>query len=140
LASTSTPLGVALLSANSISLAYGNSTTLSSVGGFPTANWCGGCPGACEVVAGQLSMVSSQTRQTRAWDGTPDRLRQSSPPSIKGRSALRLQLTCRSLRVLGEFIAWRLRTLPAYQIGTALKIFPPLTHFPWRVLRPLTKL
>lgn len=104
LASTSTPLGVALLSANSISFAYGNSTTLSSVGGFPTANWCGGCPGACEVVAGQLSMVSSQTRQTRAWDGTPDRLRQSSPPSIKGRSALRLQLTCRSLRVLGNLL------------------------------------
>src|SRR5690348_7926697 len=52
----------------------------------------------------QLSMVSSQTRQTRAWDGTPDRLRQSSPPSIKGRSALRLQLTCRSLRVLGNLL------------------------------------
>jgi len=45
-------VGVALLSANTISLAYGSSTTISSVGGFDTANWFGGCPGAAEVRAG----------------------------------------------------------------------------------------
>jgi hypothetical protein len=50
----STSVGVALLSANTISLAYGSSTTISSVGGFPTANWVGGCPGAAEVVAGTI--------------------------------------------------------------------------------------
>ena len=47
-------VGVALLSANTISLAYGNSTTISSVGGFNTANWCGGAEGAAHVVAGTI--------------------------------------------------------------------------------------
>jgi hypothetical protein len=47
-------VGVALLSANTISLAYGNSTTISSVGGFPTANWSSGAPGAAQVYAGTI--------------------------------------------------------------------------------------
>jgi len=73
LASTSTPLGVALLTANSISFAYGNSTTLSSVGGFPTANWCGGCPGACEVVAGTIvnGFVTNSANPSLGWNPGP---------------------------------------------------------------------
>jgi hypothetical protein len=43
-----------LLSANTISLAYGNSTTISSVGGFPTAGWSSGAPGAAQVYAGTI--------------------------------------------------------------------------------------
>src|SRR5215831_19962008 len=54
LASASTPLGVALLSANSVTIAYGQTTTLSSAGGFKAVNWCGGCPGVAQVYAGTL--------------------------------------------------------------------------------------
>ena len=51
-------VGVALLSANTISLAYGNSTTISSVGGFPTANWSSGAPGAAMSMQEQSLMDS----------------------------------------------------------------------------------
>jgi len=140
LASTSTPLGVALLSANSISFAYGNSTTLSSVGGFPTANWCGGCPGACEVVAGTIvnGFVTNSANPSLGWNPGPTAT--IITPIYQGPISFTATAHVPIFASVGEFIAWRLRTLPAYQIGTALKIFPPLTHFPWRVPRPLTKL
>jgi len=48
-------VGVALLSANSVTIAYGQTTTLSSIGGFATVNWVGGCPAAAEVVAGTIN-------------------------------------------------------------------------------------
>ena len=43
-----------MLSANSLTIAYGQTTTPSSVGGFNTLNWAGGCPAAAEVVGGTL--------------------------------------------------------------------------------------
>ena len=49
-----TSVGVALLSANSLTIVYGQTTTLSSIGGFNTLNWAGGCPGAAAVVGGTL--------------------------------------------------------------------------------------
>jgi hypothetical protein len=107
LASASTPLGVALLSANSISLAYGNSSTLSSIGGFPTANWCGGCPGACEVVAGTI-VNGFVVRQTRVWEGIPDQPARSLRRSTPAPSAPRRRLTFQSSQTSAEFTAWRL--------------------------------
>src|SRR5258705_3919260 len=54
-AKASTAVGVALLSANSVTIADGQTTTLSSIGGFATVNWVGGCPAAAEVVAGTIN-------------------------------------------------------------------------------------
>jgi hypothetical protein len=72
-AKSSIAVGVALLSTNTISLAYGNSTTISSVGGFNTANWCGGCPGAAEVIAGTIvnGFVTNSANPSLGWNPGP---------------------------------------------------------------------
>src|SRR4029077_881664 len=53
-AKSSISVGVALLSANSLTIAYGQTATLSSVGNFPTVNWVSGADGAAQVYAGTL--------------------------------------------------------------------------------------
>lgn len=66
-------VGVALLSANTISLAYGNSTTISSVGGFTTANWCSGAPGSAEVRAGTRvnGFIANSADPGTGWEPGP---------------------------------------------------------------------
>ena len=66
-------VGVALLSSNTISLAYGNSTTISSVGGFDTVNWGGGCPGAAEVRAGTRvnGFMVNSANPSLGWEPGP---------------------------------------------------------------------
>jgi hypothetical protein len=51
-----------------------NSTTISSVGGFNTANWCGGCPGAAEVVAGTIvnGFVVNSANPSLGWNPRTD--------------------------------------------------------------------
>lgn len=71
-AKASTPVGVALLSANSVTISYGQTTTLSSIGGLPTVNWVGGCPGAAEVVAGTLvNGFVVPDHSSTAWNSGP---------------------------------------------------------------------
>jgi hypothetical protein len=66
-------VGVALLSANTISLAHGSSTTISSVGGFTTANWCSGAPGAAEVRAGTRvsGFIANSADPGTGWNPGP---------------------------------------------------------------------
>ena len=47
-------VGTALLSVNSMTIAYGQTATISSVGGFATAGWSSGAPGAAQVYAGTI--------------------------------------------------------------------------------------
>jgi len=71
----STAVGVALLSANSLTIAYGNNATISMSGDSPAVNWCGGCPGPAEVVAGTLvnGFVVAEVAEhsSTAWNSGP---------------------------------------------------------------------
>ncbi len=67
-----TSVGVALLSANSLTIAYGNNATISSVGGFTTVNWSSGASGAAQVYAGTIvnGFVVADHSST-AWNSGP---------------------------------------------------------------------
>ncbi len=91
----STAVGVALLSANSLTIAYGNNATISMSGDSPAVNWCGGCPGPAEVVAGTLvnGFVVAEVAELARRLGIRDQLRQSSHLSIKGQGRQRRRMS-----------------------------------------------
>jgi hypothetical protein len=72
-----TSVGVALLSQNSLTIANGSSTTISSVGGFKTINWDSGAPGAAQIYAGvatsngQMNPGNADGHNDGNGDGAP---------------------------------------------------------------------